>query len=764
MADGKVKNPSGAVIYKEPGVPAGNLAYNAPVAIVGTQSGYYKLQCAPMIIPLGDPYIEATIAGYFYSSPSGQPADVLANQPFKKGYKIYKSSGQYANALVNGIIVPGWWQFYLNGLLRYVQKDVFTEVTQESITQIYIKVEDVEVTQKEEATPVTGNISNNDGSIIYRTNNSRGEVLGTLSKGTSISILDVTIDEITLRPMSKVQVNYSSGSIQIGYIFAENGAATGLNTTAYVSNNDVTPQTTKSTNGFSFLNAEDDWERAAEEYERYLIGNEYDASQFDDLYYQKLSRRHFNTLGYPPKFNMDVDLQYTDQDKTDGVDITPGIGRVFGKTFMSNPPILSICPGKVKMFPNLMGVKKDNFVSMMVDYVESGNESLRDKILADSAGKFSGKMYTFEPDTKSYGTYVNALCRAAAILLGIGEEVVPNLSSKKLKNFDYSYWSLRADLALNVDDDQDNSIFRRFFEHPIKNAKQVVTSLVEDTTYINFFLHGSETSVSESISTDVENSPIESLLGGMFNTISSLGNVSNYFTGSGFTLGTDQSSIWQSLKDALHMGSTGVDGIMDIGKNLLKGGKIVLPKMLSSASYGKSISCNTRFISPYGDRISVFLKCIIPICHLLALALPRQLSDNMYTYPFVVNANQLGQFNVDLGVISNLNITRGGMDNTSWTINSLPTEWEVSFDIIPLIDELMITGTNHPVLFAKNTQLLSYLGNMCGFDLIANNMDTRLEITKAFITNKFKGYPRAIENRIVDKLYSRISKFTSLSW
>ena len=755
MATGKIMNPNGAVVYEAPNKPIGSIAAGTSVQITGSSGGYYQIQYS-VNKTLADPYIQANNDTFYYSMPNTSTQN--RGTAIKSGFKAYKSTSLYTDAVYGNTKYPGWWQVLVGGVQTwYLQKSDFTEHTTEPMNPTYVSVVDVEIQEKETATSLASTIGNVNGTTVFKTNNSLGENYGTLPQGTNLQLLDITVDTATYRPMSKVQVIYPNGSTVIGYTFSENVSVNGSNTAGYVSNNDVVPQTTKSTKAWG----NEDWVAAAAEYAQYMIDNEYDASQWDDLYYQKLSRRHFNTLGYPPKFNMDVDLQYTDQDSVDGVDITPGIGRVFGKTFMSNPPILSICPGKVKMFPNLMGVKRDNFIDMMADLARGeGDSSLVEKIMADESSKFSGKMYSFEPDTRSFGYYVNALCRACAILMGIGDETVPNLSSKKLKNFDYSYWSLRSDLALNVEDDQDNSIFRRFFEHPIKNAKQVVTSLVEDTTYINFFLHGSETSVSESISTDIESSPLEST----FNAINSFGSTINYFTGSGFTVGSDQSSIWQSLKDALHIGSTGVDGIMDIGKNVIKGGKIVLPKMLSSASYGKSISCNTRFISPYGDRISVFLKCIIPICHILALALPRQLSDNMYTYPFVVNANQLGQFNVDLGVVTNLNITRGGMDNTSWTINSLPTEWEVSFDIVPLVDELMMTGTNHPVLFAKNNNLLSYLGNMCGFDLIANNMDTKMEITKAFITNKFKGYPRSIENRLVDRLYSRMSRFTGLAW
>lgn len=722
--------------------------------IVGIQATirgeFYKIS-RNVTVPTANPTLKANNDAYYYSQPTN-------SEIYRTGLALSAGKSMSKSSVYNSGI-EGWYLKNNSGQYQYLLKSDFTEIDTETLTSVYVKVSDMEIIETETATPAAGTVVNQDGAILFQTNDSSKGMLMTIPPNASIELLDIAKDVATQRSMSRVKVTIN-GTASYGYIFSENCGVIGSNTAAYVSNNDVEPQTTSSA---SWTNAETDWAGLYNEWVEYNINAEYDEDQFDNEYYHRLSLRHFNALGYPPKFNMDVDLQYTDQDRagSDNIDVTPGMGRVFGKTFMSNPPILSICPGKVKMFPDLMGVKKDNFVDMMAS-MASGNDSLISKIEGDSAAKFSGKLYRFEPDTQSYGFFVNALCRACAIMLGIGDEKVPNLGSKQLKNFDYSYWSLRADITKDPETDQDTSIWKTFWSHPIKNAKKFLTSLVEDTTYINFFLHGSETSVSESISTDIENSPLESIP--IFNTINSFGSMANYLTGSGFTLGNDQAGIWESLKSALGVGTSGIDGIMDIAKNVMKGGKIVFPKMVAGASYGKSITCNTRFVSPYGDKLSVFLKCVIPICHLLALALPRQISDNMYTYPFVVNANQLGQFNVDLGVVTNLNITRGGMDNTSWTINSLPTEWDVSFDIVPLVDELMMTGTNHPVLFCKNIGLLSYLGNMCGFDLIANNADTRMEITKAFIVNKFTGYPRSIENRLVDLLNTRLSVFTKLAW
>jgi hypothetical protein len=368
-------------------------------------------------------------------------------------------------------------------------------------------------------------------------------------------------------------------------------------------------------------------------------------------------------------------------------------------------------------------------------------------------------MYTFKSATSEYAGYLNMLCRASAIMLGIGDKTIP-YTSTKLKNFDYSYWSIRKKYNYNsaISADKDPSVFNNFWPGGTSSARSVVDAAIGDTSYVNFFLNGSETSVSESINTSVSDSPLDQYL----NVGGQLGDIINYFTGSGFNItAQDAGSALEAVFGS--EGTTTTKGLLNLGQNILKGGKLVLPKMLSTATYGRSVSCNMRFVSPYGDPYSIFLKCIVPICHLLAMALPKQIADNMYTYPFVVRAAQLGRFTIDLGVISNITVTRGGSDDTSWTVDSLATEWDVQLELVPLVDELMITSTSHPFLFVKNEGLLDYLANFCGFDMLACNLDTKLEMMANFFKNRVVDIPPSISNKVRDSLYNKLNKYFTLN-
>ena len=108
--------------------------------------------------------------------------------------------------------------------------------------------------------------------------------------------------------------------------------------------------------------------------------------------------------------------------------------------------------------------------------------------------------------------------------------------------------------------------------------------------------------------------------------------------------------------------------------------------------------------------------------------------------------------------MSSINLTRGGNEGTSWSSRGLATEWTVNFEISPLYAQLTLPSTDHPLLFLKNDGIVDFLGNICGFDLKANNLDVKIEILKTFIANRFTGIPNDIQRWFSDKVYSIVDK------
>ena len=479
----------------------------------------------------------------------------------------------------------------------------------------------------------------------------------------------------------------------------------------------------------------------------------------NDEYYRLLADKYAYALGFPPRYNEDIDVQYTGLLNVSDDLTTTGTGRVVNKTLLSNPSILSICPGDVKMFPNLFGAKEDSAFAALRE-LASGNNSLLAKITDDDPGRFSGKLYKFVAKTAEYAKYLNALCRATAIMLGVGDELMPGTSTK-LKNFDYEYWTIRKAYNPNAalsSGGNDKSIFREFVDRVIEVGHRIESTAIDDRSYINFFLNGTETSITETMTTGYNDGP----LAGIMNEISNTGAMLHYFTSSGFD--TSDDDMVDAIKSIMGSGDGAISGLMNLATNFLSGGRMVLPKQVEGSTYDRTIVCNMKFVSPYGHKCAIFLNCIVPICHILAMTLPKQMSDNMYTFPFLVKCMQLGNFHCDLGVITSLEITRGGSEENSWTVDTLSTEWEVTIGITPLVNNLMMTSSSHPLLFCKNEMLLSYLSNFCGFDMLANNIDTKLQMTKRFFDNVILDIPRSIDNKISDALYNKLNSFFNLSW
>ena len=258
------------------------------------------------------------------------------------------------------------------------------------------------------------------------------------------------------------------------------------------------------------------------------------------------------------------------------------------------------------------------------------------------------------------------------------------------------------------------------------------------------------TSVSESITTDVEASFLENIV----SSTNSIANQLSYFSGVGFN---NQMDAKANIDNALN-GIIGESGWTKLVDNVLSGGKLKIPKIVGDTNFSQSISCSLKFLSPYGNPKSVFLWCLVPVCHLFALALPKQLSDSMYSYPYIIKVFQKGWFNSNLAVITSINLVRGGSDDTSWSSAGLATEWTVNFEITPLYSQLTMPSTDHPLLFMKNDGLIDYLGNLCGFDLKANNLDVKVNLLKSFIANKFTGIPNDIQRWISDGVSDTISK------
>lgn len=419
------------------------------------------------------------------------------------------------------------------------------------------------------------------------------------------------------------------------------------------------------------------------------------------------------------------------------------IGRVTLKTLYSNPRVFSICPGKVNYLPDS---SKDS---------ENLKESLG-KLLLDATSEndfendhLSGTLYDFASNYNDYMNRFNLLARASAILFGLGSVNMPG-TTIPLSDYDWSYYSTdkRHDqYASNYKPGEDGILYgnqkgikgqiNKLFEN-IQASGAVATNLSYE--YLHFFLMNESTSKNEDFST----SKTQSILAQYNDSVNSavknlrfLFNLSESEAAEG--LMTDMQQLTAAASN--NNESTLLGSFAGLAHGYLKGGTLVLPEIIDDVSYSDTISAHMKFVSPYGDKLSCFISTIIPSLALLNFVIPKQVSRNMYTYPYIIKAYQQGWYNIDLAIVENLRIERGGPDNTAWSVDGIATEIDVTFDIVPLHSSMMSPSSTDPLLFMSNTPLIQYLGNLCGLDLKSNLLATKEELFKQMLTNAFTDVP-----------------------
>ena len=178
--------------------------------------------------------------------------------------------------------------------------------------------------------------------------------------------------------------------------------------------------------------------------------------------------------------------------------------------------------------------------------------------------------------------------------------------------------------------------------------------------------------------------------------------------------------------------------ILTSASTIITGGNLVFPNIWQNSSYNRDFNIEITLATPYGDKESIFLEIFVPLMFLLALVLPRQATVNSYVTPFLVRANVPGFFNCEMGIIRDMQITRGGSDNSAWSVEGLPTEVTVSLSIEDLYNSLSMSNfatKNNIYNFLYNTALFDYIGNQCGISMRTTDWDKRLKLVQTLISN-----------------------------
>lgn len=402
-------------------------------------------------------------------------------------------------------------------------------------------------------------------------------------------------------------------------------------------------------------------------------------------------------LGMPHQFMPLTDPRI---DSSTSIGDEDGFGRVYSEKIIKYIPLLLMTPGTPSFMAEFSSDQKKSFVSKITGIFKDENDQDLNSITGGSSGKYYSLKYAYT----DYFHYVNAMLRSAAYFLGIENE---EIDGKKLGslNWLYSTSTMGSDI----------------FSHG-----NMANFLGPYAGSIAFYADAG-TTVDESFG----NSTTESQLSSALNNLSDTGREMNFLVGNvGSEVGlqltkltgaeeleSNMASVQETIGGLLGSGNV-LSNILNKAQTILAGGRIIFPEIWSDSTFSRSYSCSMKLVSPSGDKLSVYLNILVPIYHLLAFTLPRQSVQQAYFSPFLVRAYYKGLFNVDMGIIPGLSITKG--EEGEWTLDGIPTVANVTFEIKDLYDGLFMSKQTSNAGYQdlmSNIQELDYIANSCGVNV-----------------------------------------------
>ena len=492
---------------------------------------------------------------------------------------------------------------------------------------------------------------------------------------------------------------------------------------------------------------------------------------------QYVTNATMRLFGLPYQFTPETDPRYET--------ISPLVGREFAEKFFMDGCIAYIIPGKANFLPGAKrNSAKRNSATALIGLSSDDLSSL--KKLGEK--KDSLRFYDFQEDYTSYINYVNLMCRTVAGFLEIRDQIQitqKDGTTRKLspQNMDWKDYRWTQDTYIHgvtntlshlkkYVTDSVTSVFRNVSGlqsttsastnrvninlSDSDNGDEVNLNQIGQTqNYIPFYIDPS-ISGNESASNSTNETTVSQKLREVHSQMNEYGFLLNSASaGTVFeNLGDKADSLWGSLTEGISgFGNFGniMGKFFDGAKQVITGENIVIPKIYDSSEYGKSYNVTVHLRTPYGDKLSVFMDIIVPMLHLMALALPKQSTANTYGSPFLIKMYIPGTTTCNLGIISSIQISKNP-DGEAWSVDGLPTAVDVELTIEDLYSSLYMSSTTQPVLFAQNSSLIEYLGTISGMNLITPKLVKKVEMIISNTVNTFKDIPGNAGSLILDTI------------
>ena len=402
------------------------------------------------------------------------------------------------------------------------------------------------------------------------------------------------------------------------------------------------------------------------------------------------------------------------------------IGRVYSDRIIKNMPLLLMTAGTPSFMTQYSKEQKEIAITNLL----SGSQDYQlTSLLTGSNGRYYSLRFAYT----EYFHYVNTMLRTAAVFLGVQNYEV---DGTKLGSFNWLYYTTNpGEVTYEYsDDDSPDTTQRDIFNHA--GLKTVLGSHAGAIAIYADCGNSTDDSFS--------NTTTQSQLSSALNSLSDTGREMNFLVGNvGSTLGltltkltgmedlqNNQAALSEIIDHALG-GNNVLSNILNKCQTILAGGRMLFPEIWADSSFSRSYSCKMKLISPAGDKLSVFLNILVPLYHLLAFVLPRQSIDQSYFSPFLVRAYSQGLFNVDMGIITDLSVSKG--TEGEWTIFGVPTVAEISFSIKDMYDGMFMSATQGPFDLSvfNNISELDYIANSCGINLHDQEIARTVDLYKS---------------------------------
>lgn len=444
-------------------------------------------------------------------------------------------------------------------------------------------------------------------------------------------------------------------------------------------------------------------------------------------------------FGSPYQFDENTD------EKLEGTEY----GITYAQKILTRTPLLLITPGKASYMSDFK--KSDKWLELSkllgidaTDENDANQVTISDLVGGGTEGQItdSGRYFTFDFAAEEYFKYVNPMCWAGAKFLGIENSKISvyNTSSSKqykLSEFDWKK-AVNSTIKKNI------------------RAQQTISFYVDSYT---------------SSDEDFSNTTTESQIASKVNSFADIGRELQFLMGTA----TGEVPKWMqpnnlesTLADMKQMSEDYLGGhqlLVDLAQNfatVATGGQLLFPEIWADHEYSKSYSVTLKLRTPDNDLLSWYLNIYVPLCHLVALTAPRQISSdvaNGYMSPFLIRAYLKGAFNCDCGIVTSLSISRG--KEGSWTLHGLPTEVDVNMSFKDLYSMIILTQSDKTSWFMANTALMDYIACNCGVNINEPDIQRQLTMYFSLKKNEYLQLPNRTWGMFTQELSNKISNMYS---